>query len=89
MRTETITDWRSFQQHADGLKGTWIFRGQHDAKWRLRPSLARICEDRHVDESVATSIEKEVIQRFNLCSALLVLNYLDFPPGMESGGSVE
>ena len=67
----TVVDWSSFQSGvvdkigiAPTLLRSYIYRGQADSAWTLRPSLARQFVEANISAKDALSIELRALSRF-------------------------
>ena len=69
LRETTAKTWEDFTQLISEFEGSsafhtpFLFRGQSDASWLLRPKIARIIGDK-TSETVATRIEKQALRKF-------------------------
>lgn len=69
-----IGSWRAFDEkvlseHAaltSPLKRTYIYRGQEDASWTLRPSFARLAASLDLSRKDALEIENDLKKRFEI-----------------------
>jgi hypothetical protein len=49
--SESIESWQTLEAWIAGLQGSWCFRGQRDANWRLTTSLDRAVRIEHHTEN--------------------------------------
>jgi hypothetical protein len=58
------------------LHPKWLFRGQTDSEWTLKPSFTRIATKRELDRTQALQLEREAVNKFSISgSKLLPLEY--------------
>lgn len=62
--------------NAQTLHPKWLFRGQTDSEWTLKPSFTRIARKRALGRTQALQLEREAVNRFSISgSKLLPLEY--------------
>ncbi|MBN1974494.1 MAG: hypothetical protein JW787_12720 [Sedimentisphaerales bacterium] len=72
---ELAGELNSFENKV-ALHPNWLFRGQTNSDWTLKPSFTRIAEKRRLSRNQALQLEREAVHKFSISgSKLLPLKY--------------